>query len=161
MTNIWRERYADRQKGEQLRKFRFITITMITIILTSIVYAQAEVITVNVTQIDIKKGGKVKIGIFISNGFPVVGKEVFGSDLEAKNSTVSIVFKDISTGKYAIAVFQDVNSDGILNLNVLGIPKEPYGFSTNKFGKFGPPDFEDVSFEVKENNPISLTINLE
>jgi uncharacterized protein (DUF2141 family) len=45
--------------------------------------------------------------------------------------------------------------------NFLGIPKEPYGFSKNKFGKFGPPDFEDASFEVKENNPISLTINLE
>jgi uncharacterized protein (DUF2141 family) len=134
---------------------------MLTILLASIVYAQAEVITVNVTQIDFKKGGKVKIGIFNSNGFPVVGKEVFGSDLEAKNSSVSIVFKDIPTGKFAIAVFQDVNSDGILNLNFLGIPKEPYGFSTNKFGKFGPPDFEDVSFEVKENNPISLTINLE
>jgi uncharacterized protein (DUF2141 family) len=161
MADISRDGYADRQKGERLRKFRFITIIMLILLPPSFVYAQVSIITVNITQIDIKKGGKVKIGIFTSNGFPVVGKEVFGSDLEAKNSSASIVFKDIPAGKFAIAVFQDVNTDGILDLNFLGIPNEPYGFSKNKFGKFGPPDFEDASFEVKENNPISLTINLE
>lgn len=108
-----------------------------------------------------KKGGKVKIGIYVSNGFPVVGKEVFGIDLEVKEPSVTHVFKNIPVGKYAIAVFQDENIDGILNKNLFGAPKERYGFSTNKYGMFGPPDYEDVSFEVKENNPISLTINLE
>jgi uncharacterized protein (DUF2141 family) len=37
--------------------------------------------------------------------------------LIAKNSSASIVFKDIPAGKFAIAVFQDVNTDGILDLN--------------------------------------------
>jgi len=84
MADISQDGYADRQKGERLRKFRFITIIMLILLLPSFVYAQVSIITLNITQIDIKKGGKVKIGIFTSNGFPVVGKEVFGSDLEAK-----------------------------------------------------------------------------
>jgi uncharacterized protein (DUF2141 family) len=43
---------------------------------------------------------------------------------------------------------------------MFGVPKEPYGFSKNKYGMVGPPDFEDVSFEVTKENPVSLTINL-
>lgn len=135
--------------------------TAFIMLFASAVYAQTGMISVNVTQIDVKKGGKVKIGIYVSNGFPVVGKEVFGIDLEVKEPSVTHVFKNIPVGKYAIAVFQDENIDGILNKNLFGAPKERYGFSTNKYGMFGPPDYEDVSFEVKENNPISLTINLE
>ena len=135
--------------------------TAFIMLFASAVYAQTGMISVNVTQIDVKKGGKVKIGIFDSNGFPVVGKEVFGIDLEVKEPSVTHVFKNIPVGKYAIAVFQDDNIDGILNKNLFGAPKERYGFSTNKYGIFGPPDYEAVSFEVKENNPISLTINLE
>ena len=43
---------------------------------------------------------------------------------------------------------------------MFGVPKEPYGFSNNKYGKFGPPDFEDISFDVKEDASTSLIINL-
>jgi uncharacterized protein (DUF2141 family) len=129
-------------------------------LLVSTVYAQTGTVDVKITQIDAKKGGKVKIGIYDSKGFPDVGKEVDGIDLEVKGTSVTYVFKNIPVGKYAIAVFQDENIDGKLNKNLFGVPKEPYGFSKNEYGMFGPPDFEDVSFDVKEDISISLTINL-
>jgi uncharacterized protein (DUF2141 family) len=143
-----------------MREFRISAITALIMLFASVVYAQTGTITVHVAHIDVKKGGKVKIGVYDSKGFPAVGKEVFGIDLDVKEPSVTHVLKDIPVGKYAIAVFQDENSDGILNKNLFGGPKELYGFSTNKYGKFGPPGYEDVSFEVKENKPISLTINL-
>ena len=130
------------------------------ILLTSTVYAQTGTVAVKVTQIDAKEGGTIKIGIYDSKGFPFLGKEVDGIDLEVKETSATYVFKNIPAGKYAIAVFQDCNVDGKLNKNMFGVPKEPYGFSKNKYGKFGPPNFEDVSFDVKEDTSISLTINL-
>lgn len=44
---------------------------------------------------------------------------------------LKITLKDISSGSYAIAVFQDVNGDRKLNRNTTGIPTEGYGFSNN------------------------------
>jgi uncharacterized protein (DUF2141 family) len=38
-------------------------------------------------------------------------------------------------GEYAIAVFVDVNGNGKMDKNFLGIPKEQYGFSNNVMGK--------------------------
>jgi len=53
---------------------------------------------------------------------------------------------DIPPGEYAISVYHDINSDEELNANFIGIPREPYGFSNNAKGTFGPPDYEEAKF---------------
>jgi uncharacterized protein (DUF2141 family) len=143
-----------------MRQFNIATIMTLLILLTSTVYAQTGTVDVKVTQIDVKEGGKIKIGIYDSKGFPLLGKEIDGIDIEVKETSAAYVFKNIPAGKYAIAAFQDSNVNGELNKNMFGVPKEPYGFSNNKYGRFGPPNFEDVSFDVKEDTSISLKINL-
>ena len=125
------------------------------------VYAQTGKIKVTVTGIVVKSKGVVKIGIYKKDGFPLVDKSITGKDVEVTNSKVTATFDEIPAGNYAIAVFQDENSDNKLNTNFFGAPSEPYGFSMNKYGTFGPPDFEDVSFKVKKDETKSLTINLE
>lgn len=60
----------------------------------------------------------------------------------------SLLVPDMST--HGIAVFQDLNGDGKLTKNVLGLPMEPYGFSNNARSKFGPPSFREAAFVVKE-----------
>ena len=134
--------------------------TALVALLVSTACAQSGSITVKVTQVDPKRGGTVKIGVYDAKGFPVVGKEAHGSDVKVTHATATCVLKDIPIGKYAIAAFQDVNVDGKLNKSRFGVPSEPYGFSLNKFGKFGAPKFEKVSFEVKEGEDLSLTIEL-
>ena len=42
-----------------------------------------------------------------------------------------ITLKDIASGSYAIAVFQDLNGDRVINRDTKGIPTEGYGFSNN------------------------------
>ena len=128
---------------------------------TSVIYAQTGMITVNITQIDVEGGGKVKIGIYDRSGFLDVGKEVIGVDIKVAEQSITYDFNNIPVGKYAIAVFQDKNNDDILNKNLFGAPKEPHGFSKNKYGMFGPPDFKDISFDVRKGQSISLKINLE
>ncbi len=113
-----------------------------------------------VTQLDADKGGTLKIGVYNEDGFPDVGKEIHGIDLGVEGDSATYVFDSIPVGTYAIAVFQDKNDDGKLNKNMFGAPKEPYGFSQNKYGKFGAPAFKDVSFEIEEDASLSLTITV-
>jgi len=65
-------------------------------------------------------------------------------------------FQDIPAGTYAIAVFHDTNSNTKLDKNFFGIPKEGYAFSNNVFGTFGPPDFDDASFELDGNKTVKI-----
>jgi uncharacterized protein (DUF2141 family) len=149
------------KEESKMRKFRIAVIITLIMLLVSVTYAQTGMITVNVTQIDVEGGGKVKIGIYDSNGFPDVGKEVVGVDIKVAEQSITYQFNNIHAGEYAVAVFQDKNNDGILNKSLFGAPKEPYGFSKNKYGMFGPPDFKDVSFNLRKDKAISLTIKLE
>ncbi|XOV93847.1 MAG: DUF2141 domain-containing protein [Bacteroidota bacterium] len=64
---------------------------------------------------------------------------------------------NLPAGKYAISIYQDLNDDRELNTNFLGIPREPYGFSISR-GSFGPPSFDDASFEVPSLNSIEIKI---
>jgi len=65
-----------------------------------------------------------------------------------------IVIKDLQPGKYAFKFFHDENNDEKLNTNFMGIPKEGYGFSNNASGKFGPPSFEKMIFEVNQSDTV-------
>lgn len=61
---------------------------------------------------------------------------------------------------YSIAAFLDENDNGKLDKNFLGIPKEPYGFSKNVKGMFGPPDFEETKIYLdKKDQLISIIVN--
>jgi len=55
---------------------------------------------------------------------------------------------DLPAGIYAVAVFHDLNDNGELDRATLGPPAEPYGFSNDARGMFGPPRFENVAIEV-------------
>ncbi len=55
-------------------------------------------------------------------------------------------FAGSQPGAYAISVFHDENSNGKLDTNFLGIPREGVGASNNPKGHFGPPKFNDASF---------------
>ena len=51
-------------------------------------------------------------------------------------------------GQYAMTVFHDVNGNGELDTNFIGLPKEPIAMSNNAKAKFGPPKYEDAVFDV-------------
>ncbi len=57
-----------------------------------------------------------------------------------------------------MTVFQDLNANGKMDKNWLGIPKEPYGFSNNPKMSFGPPSFKDSLFKVFEGQKITVQI---
>ncbi len=64
----------------------------------------------------------------------------------------------LPAGKYAVAVFQDNDSDNKLDRWLGILPKEPYGFSNN-VGKYGPVSFNQAAFELTEDKTISIQLN--
>jgi uncharacterized protein (DUF2141 family) len=90
----------------------------------------------------------------VSQQFP--GDDTFAWAIEPVTQTGSMIIaiKDIPFGKYAVSVFHDENSNEILDSNLFKIPTEPYGFSNNARGRFGPPDFEDTRINFSSDTQI-------
>jgi len=68
------------------------------------------------------------------------------------NGKSRIVFQNLAYGEYAAILFQDENSNGILD-HRFGFPNEPMGFSNDwKLSLFsGMPTFQKLRFEFSEN----------
>ena len=82
-----------------------------------------------------------------ANGFPKnEGKAILHSRSPITNDQANCTFIGIQPGTYAVSVFHDENSNGRLDTNFLGIPREGVGASNNAKGHFGPPRFGDASF---------------
>lgn len=56
-------------------------------------------------------------------------------------------FTGITAGTYAVSVLHDENSNGKMDANILGIPREGVGASNNAQGHFGPPKFAAAAFQ--------------
>ncbi len=121
-------------------------------------FAQTGTIKLTVTGIS-KASDTIRIGVYNKEGFLKESKEQ--KSVKSTGSTTYVELNNIPIGKYAIAVFQDINLDGELNTNFYGKPTEPNGFSNNKKGTFGSPNFEEVSFVVVNDKSTALTIRLE
>lgn len=84
-------------------------------------------------------------------------KDVF----EANGQPIKIELEKslFSNNELAIAVYQDSNSNNLLDKNAFGIPQEAYGFSNNPKRGFGPPKYAEVAVPIPPEK-LSLTIRL-
>ncbi|MEG1794133.1 MAG: DUF2141 domain-containing protein [Rikenellaceae bacterium] len=67
---------------------------------------------------------------------------------------------NLPLGKYAVSVYHDENNNGKIDKNIIGIPKEKYGISNNKYSKIGAqPPFSVAAVEVTKE-PKTIQIKL-
>lgn len=106
------------------------------------------------------KTGQVYIGWYNSAAaFASKQKAIFKKIVKVTGQyELSVPFEAIPPGKYAIAVYLDENGNGVIDKNILGIPKEKYGFSNNASPAMRAPRYEEAVFEMsgKENIEIKL-----
>jgi uncharacterized protein (DUF2141 family) len=92
-----------------------------------------------------------------SEGFPNSNTLAYKTiTAKIKNNSAQIVFDNIEPGTYAVSILHDANSDGVLNKNMFGIPKEGYGASNNIIPSLSSPNFEDSKFEVSNHDKAVL-----
>jgi uncharacterized protein (DUF2141 family) len=101
-----------------------------------------------VNIIDIKNtNGDILIGLYDStSNFP--RKVSTGKVVKVMDKEMQVTFSDLKPGNYAVSVLHDENQNKDLDLNIIGMPKEGYGFSNNVKGVIGPPSFRKARFYV-------------
>ena len=104
-----------------------------------------------------KNGGKIYISIFNSETTYKVREAYLTFTLDSKNE---IIIKDLTlpTGQYVFSIYQDGNGNEKLDTNLIGIPKEKYGF-TNYDGKSAPGGFNRHKVQVNEKvNEVNIML---
>jgi uncharacterized protein (DUF2141 family) len=103
--------------------------------------------------------GLVRVGLYNSKETYMGSAYKTTSDSVENADGMEVMFGNLPAGIYTISVYHDLNSNGELDKNFIGIPTEDYAFSNNADGRFGPPNYELCAFEIKEGDNIQI-INL-
>ena len=137
-------------------KMKYLTLTLLYVF----GLGQKQTLTLNITNIQQSKG-TLRIGIYDPT-------PAFGSDHAKPNYLKSIsitktdnqvIIFELPQGRYALAMYHDLNDNNKMDKNMVGFPKEPYGFSNNFRPKFSGPKFEDCAFELNDS-PKTINIKL-
>lgn len=111
------------------------------------------------------KGAKSKEGVIVCSVFGNAAdfsqriNPLWSERLPIGEGAVVYYFPSIEPGEYAVAAYHDKNENEKLDRHRLGFPTEAYGFSNNARGRLGPPNFQQVRFEV-DQTPVSMEIRI-
>lgn len=128
-------------------------------IATPIVHA-GDGSTLNVTLQNVRDAsGTVRAGLYREPAtFRKEDKAVEIAQASAAPGAITLTFRNLPPGRYAIMAYHDENGDGQLNRRFGMFPTEGYGLSNNP-QVAGPPAFEDSAFEVAAPE-TAITIDL-
>lgn len=73
--------------------------------------------------------GRVFIALYEEHNWLEPGRYLAAKKIPAQKGTVVTRFNNLPRGRYAVAVWHDENANNRVDTNMLGLPKEGYGFS--------------------------------
>jgi len=91
------------------------------------------------------KAGEVRLAVYANAKDFAAKREIASVVRASRNGTVELDVSLPAAGTYVLAAFHDLNGNGELDRNMLGIPTEPYGFTKEPVSKWEAPGFEDVA----------------
>jgi uncharacterized protein (DUF2141 family) len=140
---------------------RILSLIPLILIMLSPACLATVSVTFLITELRNDKGG-VMIGIYGDEAtFLKTGNEVdiCKNDVPLRNRQTTVVC-ELPSGTYAAGMFHDENDNGKLDTNLIGIPKEGYGFPNNPKITMSLPDFSEVSFTVGDE-PLTIEIRVQ
>ena len=111
--------------------------------------ARAQQVKVKVTEV---KSAKGKIVIIVFKDHETFEEErsfrriAFSKD-SLKNGTIELRFT-LEPGVYGITLLDDEDSNGVMNKNFIGLPKEGFGFSNYYLNKMRLPHFDEFKTTI-------------
>lgn len=139
--------------AKQVIKLSFLF--LFTVVMTAF-KPDAGTLFIQIQNLDTNKGC-IRLAIydkeegFLQEEGAIAGKTIL---LSSPGQIVTAEMSDLRFGKYALAIYHDIDGNGLLNTNFLGIPTEPYGFSNNPHVKWRSPRFREARFEFNENGQV-------
>lgn len=106
--------------------------------------------------------GQIGIGIFkddhtFQKEEPFLNKNFVKSVISNREMKVQF---SLEPGIYGFALLDDENSNGLMEYNFLGIPKEGFGFSDYYHKGITKPKFDSFKFTIDKDQKKSITIRI-
>lgn len=102
-------------------------------------------------------GGVLRVALFNSQQGCDADDAVETRSIAVKaRERVVLTFSQIKHGDYAVKVYHDVNKDRELDTNMLGVPQEDYGFSSDAEALFSQPSWDEAKFAFKSSNALEV-----
>ncbi len=99
-----------------------------------------------------KTKGTIWIGLYDSADNYLIKEKSILKKIDVKQKGASqLVVDNLPFGTYAVALFHDINANGEMDKNLLGIPSEPYAFSKKPKSKWRIPKFDEVKFNFSKD----------
>jgi len=95
--------------------------------------------------------GKIYFGLYDSQSNYNSRKPLKTDNTAIKDGIAIVTFKSLEPGTYVVTCFHDANDNGRMDFETNGMPIEDYGM-TNNVMSFGPPQFTDGKFELKDKD---------
>jgi uncharacterized protein (DUF2141 family) len=123
---------------------------------------QAETVTLKLTNLGGEKGQIAVAAFDNADSFPdrsnqAVLTKFFPLVTSLSETTLTL---ELKPGRYALALFLDANKNQKLDKNIVGAPKERFGFSNNPKITFGAPNFNECEIEVLPGKKQVLSIRM-
>ena len=105
--------------------------------------------------------GTIWVGVYDSEeNFLIKEKAVLKGYEVSRTGTVKVPVEHVKFGPCAVAIMHDVNGNGEMDRNWLGIPTEPYAFSKKPRSKWRLPRFKEVVFEFNtQHDHLSVELD--
>jgi uncharacterized protein (DUF2141 family) len=114
--------------------------------------APAATIEVRVSNV---AGGKGTVNVAVCDKERFLKQCAYSASVPAQPGETVVLVEGVPPGTWAVLAYQDENENKVLDRNVIGIPKENYGFSRDAKGTFGPPSFEAAAIQVSGDSAVA------
>ena len=109
---------------------------------------QADALTVVIENVESAEGTVMLQVMAGESEFGGESRPIVSLMQRAQPGELTFSTSSLPAGEYAVRVMHDRNDNGELDSNFVGMPKEPWAFSNNAKGSFGPPGWDQVKFSL-------------
>lgn len=121
--------------------------------------ALAADVKVRVSGVD-GRGGDMRVEVCTPATF--LKECPYRAKVPAQQGTMDVIVKDVPPGTYAVTAHHDINRNGKVDQNLLGVPKEGVGFSRNPMLILRAPRFDETSITVGDTlAEVDITLKFE
>lgn len=140
-----------------MKKAIFLSIALVggLFIMTSSSQAQTQTQTTQIAITDIRSGnGQILLNVFKDQGTYDDNKPMKTLSFDKKGLIDGklVVPCPLEPGVYGITMVDDENSNGKIDKNLMGMPKEGFGFSNFFMTKMKKPAFDDFKVDLSSAN---------
>ena len=132
-------------------------------ILVTTSFTSPTVITIPIVVKNIKNSkGRLSIGVF-KDASSFEEEKPYKIILVSKKDLVNGTLKssiEIESGIYGLSILDDENSDYKMEYNMIGMPKEGFGFSNYYHTGFTKPNFKQFLVVINPSQKAAITFNL-